>query len=126
MPSRRTLTQTPPRLTSNHLNHHGIIEHDANLTRPDNSSGDPSVFDPEVFEETLQYLLLTGPTPSSPYDRAPPRGSVRIRTPAGTNVDFEMRLEDNFRGLGAVAGFYLTLGDRVADTVNRTWLTYFL
>ncbi|KAK6222453.1 hypothetical protein QIS74_04155 [Colletotrichum tabaci] len=105
-----------------HLNRHGIIEHDASLTRPDNSSGDPSVFDPEVFEETLQYW----PDPIVSVRQGAAARLGRIRTSAGTNVDFEMRLEDNFRGLGEVAGFYLTLGDRVAGTVNRTWLTYFL
>ncbi|CAI0649994.1 unnamed protein product, partial [Colletotrichum noveboracense] len=105
-----------------HLNRHGIIEHDASLTRPDNSSGDPSVFDPEVFKETLQYW----PDPIVSVKQGAAARLGRIRTSAGTNVDFEMRLEDNFRGLGEVAGFYLTLGDRVAGTVNRTWLTYFL
>lgn len=91
-------------------------------SRPDNSSGDPSVFDPEVFEETLQYW----PDPIVSVRQGAAARLGRIRTSAGTNVDFEMRLEDNFRGLGEVAGFYLTLGDRVAGTVNRTWLTYFL
>ncbi|KAK1975612.1 Chloroperoxidase [Colletotrichum cereale] len=105
-----------------HLNRHGIIEHDASLTRPDNRFGDPGVFDQDVFDETLQYW----PDPVVSVRQGAAARLGRIRTSAGTNVDFEMRLEDNFRGLGEVAGFYLTLGDRDAGTVNRTWLTYFL
>ncbi|KAK1974141.1 Chloroperoxidase [Colletotrichum cereale] len=105
-----------------HLNRHGIIEHDASLTRLDNRFGDPSVFDPDVYDETLWYW----PDPTVSIRQGAAARLGRIRTSASTNVDFEMRLEDNFRGLGEVAGFYLTLGDRTAGTVNRTWLTYFL
>ncbi|EFQ36716.1 hypothetical protein CGRA01v4_14155 [Colletotrichum graminicola] len=105
-----------------HLNRHGIIEHDASLTRPDNRFGDPGAFDPEVYSETLQYW----PDPIVSVRQGAAARLARIRTSAGTNIDFEMRLEDNLRGLGEIAGFYLTLGDRVDGTVNRTWLTYFL
>ncbi|OLN96162.1 putative sterigmatocystin biosynthesis peroxidase stcC 5 [Colletotrichum chlorophyti] len=105
-----------------HLNRHGIIEHDASLTRPDNRFGDPGAFDPEVFEETLQYW----PEPVVDIKQGAAARLGRIRTSAVTNVDFVMTQEDNFRGLGEIAGFYLTLGDRVAGTVNRTWLVHFL
>ncbi|KAK1570024.1 Chloroperoxidase [Colletotrichum navitas] len=105
-----------------HLNRHGIIEHDASLTRLDNRFGDPSVFNQDVFIESLQYW----PDSVVTIRQGAAARLSRIQTSASTNVDFEMRLEDNFRSLGEVAGFYLTLGDRDAGTVNRTWLTYFL
>lgn len=91
-------------------------------SRLDNSSGDLSVFDPKVFEEILRYW----PDPIVSVRQGAAARLGRICTSAGTNVNFEMRLEDNFRGLGEVAGFYLTLGDWIAGRVNCTWLTYFL
>ncbi|KAK1959702.1 Cloroperoxidase [Colletotrichum sublineola] len=105
-----------------HLNRHGIIEHDASLTRLDARFGDPAVFDQGVWNETLQYW----PDPIVTYRQGAAARLGRVRASVATNVDFEMRLTDNYRGIIEVAGLYLTLGDRYAGTVNRTWLTYFL
>lgn len=103
-----------------HLGIHGILEHDASLSRQDAYFGDAVSFNASVFAETTSYW----PGDSVDVPQAAAARLGRVRTSQRTNPEYDMSTVGRYFGIGEVAVFILTLGDPTTWKVPRKTVEY--
>jgi len=104
-----------------HLGRHGILEHDASLSRTDSFLDPSDEFNAEIFNETTSHWT----SETINLSIAASSRLARAETSVKTNPVF------TFNGLslgfayGEVAAYLLVFGDRIAGTAPRNLVTSF-
>jgi len=105
----------------NDLGNHGILEHDASLSRTDFYFGNTLQFNQTIYEETKSYW-----TEEIIDIKTAARARLgRIKTSQATNPTYAMsELGDAFT-YGESAAYVVVLGDKISGTVKRSWVEWF-
>ncbi|KAK4146695.1 Chloroperoxidase [Dichotomopilus funicola] len=104
----------------NDLGNHGVLEHDASLSRSDAYFGNTINFNQSIFDETRSYWV--GDTIN--IQMAANARLARFKTSMATNPDFSMsELGRNF-GFGESAAYIVVIGDKETGTVPKAWVEW--
>ncbi|OTB00448.1 hypothetical protein M426DRAFT_324312 [Hypoxylon sp. CI-4A] len=107
--------------TLDQLNVHGVLEHDASLSRSDAFFGNNHVFNQTIFDESRAYW--TGPILDANM-LANSKVARQVNSKAfNPNYTFTSKVESF--SLGEVSAPVVAFGDLQAATVNRTLVEYF-
>ncbi|KAK4148917.1 Chloroperoxidase [Chaetomidium leptoderma] len=118
-----TTTNPKPNATSfslNDLGNHGILEHDASLSRSDAYFGNVLTFNHTVFEETKSYWTDETVT----IQMAANARQARINTSKATNPEYQMSELGNAFTYGESAAYVVVFGDKTSGTVKRSWVEW--
>lgn len=103
------------------LNVHGVLEHDASLSRSDAYFGNNHVFNQSVFDQSKKYWTTDI---LDRYQMADSKLSRQIQSRA-TNPEYNFSSSVENFSIGEILAPFAVFGDRDAVTVSRTWAEYF-
>ncbi|EHL03756.1 putative sterigmatocystin biosynthesis peroxidase stcC [Glarea lozoyensis 74030] len=108
--------------TLNDLNPHGVLEHDASLSRSDAHFGSNHVFNQTVFDTSKAFFTDETITIRMIADAKVFRQVIS----RSTNPDYSFSASVENFSLGEMAAPFLALGDKTNGLVNRTLVEFWI
>ncbi|CEJ60455.1 hypothetical protein PMG11_09028 [Penicillium brasilianum] len=100
---------------------HGILEHDASLSRQDYYFGNDHTFNQAIFDQTRSHW--TGSFID--VEQAARARQARVDMSNATNPDFDLSGEALSLTYGESAAYIVVFGNKSSGIVNKSWVEYF-